>query len=75
MATSSLKFGTSGLRGLVVALNGVPAFACTRAFAEMIKEDGSAAASKNMVLVGRDLRESSPSIAQLCCAALQVGQT
>nr|WP_247654651.1 phosphomannomutase [Microvirga sp. HBU67558] len=67
---SSLKFGTSGLRGLVVELNGVPAFAYTRAFAEMLKEDGSAAASRNVVLVGRDLRESSPSIAQLCCAAL-----
>ena len=70
-APSSLKFGTSGLRGLVVELNGAPAFAYTRAFAEMLKEDGSAAAAKNFVLVGRDLRESSPSIAQLCCAALQ----
>lgn len=69
-APSSLKFGTSGLRGLVVELNGSPAFAYTRAFAEMLKDDGSAAASKNIVLVGRDLRESSPSIAQLCCAAL-----
>jgi phosphomannomutase len=67
---SSLKFGTSGLRGLVVELDGAPAFAYTRAFAEMLKEDGSAAAAKNLVLVGRDLRESSPSIAQLCCAAL-----
>jgi phosphomannomutase len=71
MAQASLKFGTSGLRGLVVELNGVPAFAYTRAFAEMLKEDGSAAAANNRVLVGRDLRESSPSIAQLCCAALQ----
>ena len=71
IAHSSLKFGTSGLRGLVVELNGVPAFSYTRAFAELLKEDGSAAASKNVVLVGRDLRESSPSIAQICCAALQ----
>lgn len=71
IVSSSLKFGTSGLRGLVVELNGVPAFAYTRAFAGMLKEDGSAAASNNVVLVGRDLRESSPSIAQLCCAALQ----
>ncbi|MBA1158195.1 hypothetical protein [Microvirga mediterraneensis] len=67
---SSLKFGTSGLRGLVVEPNGVPAFAYTRAFAEMLKEDGSAAASGNKVLVGQELRESSPSIARLCCAAL-----
>ena len=51
--SSSLKFGTSGLRGLVVELNGAPAFAYTRAFAEMLKEDGSAAASRNVVLVGR----------------------
>ena len=70
-APSSLKFGTSGLRGLVVELNGTPAFAYTRAFAEMLKEDGSVAAAKNFVLVGRDLRASSPSIAQLACAALQ----
>jgi phosphomannomutase len=55
----------------VTELNGVPAFAYTRAFAEMLKEDGSAAASQGKVLVGRDLRESSPSIAQLCCSALQ----
>ncbi|MBM1173030.1 phosphomannomutase [Microvirga arabica] len=71
VAHSSLKFGTSGLRGLVVELDGVPAFAYTRAFAELLKGDGSAAASKNVVLVGRDLRESSPSIAQICCASLQ----
>jgi len=68
---SSLKFGTSGLRGLVVELNGVPAFAYTRAFAELLKADGSAAAAGGRVLVGRDLRESSPSIARLCCAALK----
>jgi phosphomannomutase len=71
VAPSSLKFGTSGLRGLVVELDGVPAFAYTRAFAEMLKADGSAAASGGRVLVGRDLRESSPSIARLCCAALK----
>ncbi|WP_243372134.1 phosphomannomutase [Microvirga solisilvae] len=67
----SLKFGTSGLRGLVTDLNGVPAYAYSRAFAEMLKADGSATAAKGHVLVGRDLRESSPSIAQLCCAALK----
>ncbi|WP_091135638.1 phosphomannomutase [Microvirga guangxiensis] len=67
---SSLKFGTSGLRGLVTELDGIPALAYTRAFAEMLKEDGAAAAAQGRVLVGRDLRASSPSIAQLCCAAL-----
>jgi phosphomannomutase len=69
-AATSLKFGTSGLRGLVTELDGVPAYAYTRAFAEMLKEDGSAAAAGGAVLVGRDLRGSSPSIAALCCAAL-----
>lgn len=67
---SSLKFGTSGLRGLVTELNGVPAYAYTRAFAEMLKEDGATERMKGMVLVGRDLRASSPSIAWICCAAL-----
>ncbi len=71
MNETSLKFGTSGLRGLVTELNGIPAFVYTRAFTEMLKEDGSAAVAQGRVLVGRDLRHSSPSIAQLCCAAIQ----
>jgi len=68
---SSLKFGTSGLRGLVSELNGVPAYAYTRAFAEMLKEDGATDRMKGGVLVGQDLRSSSPSIARFCCAALR----
>ena len=68
---SSLKFGTSGLRGLVAELNGVPAYAYARAFAGMLKEDGAAAKAGGRVLVGQDLRGSSPSIAQLCCAGLR----
>ena len=71
LVQTSLKFGTSGLRGLVSELNGPPAFAYARAFAEMLKEDGAAATSQGKVLVGRDLRKSSPPIAQLCCAALR----
>ncbi|WP_230532345.1 phosphomannomutase [Microvirga roseola] len=67
---SSVKFGTSGLRGLVTDLCGVPAYAYTRAFAEMLKQDGSAALAQNTVLIGRDLRGSSPEIARLCAAAL-----
>lgn len=69
MSETSIKFGTSGLRGLVTELNGLPAYAYTRAFAEMLKQDGMAAGA--WVLVGRDLRASSPAIAQLCCTALQ----
>ncbi|MXQ12908.1 phosphomannomutase [Microvirga makkahensis] len=71
MGASSLKFGTSGLRGLVTELNGVPAYAYSCAFAEMLKEDGATARGNGMVLVGQDLRGSSPSIAQLCRAALE----
>lgn len=67
---SSLKFGTSGLRGLVVELNGVPAYAYARAFAEVLKGEGSVAA-EGRILIGRDLRDSSPSIAGLCCRAVQ----
>ncbi len=70
MSGTSLKFGTSGLRGLVTDLNGLPAYAYTRAFAALLQEDGSAAAANGVVLVGRDLRASSPEIARLCCAAL-----
>ncbi len=70
MSETSLKFGTSGLRGLVTDLNGLPAYAYTRAFAAMLRDDGSAAAAHGVVLVGRDLRASSPDIARLCCAAL-----
>jgi phosphomannomutase len=70
MTASSLKFGTSGLRGLAVELNGAPAFAYARAFAEMLKQD-SASGSERGVLIGRDLRASSPDIARLCCAAIQ----
>ncbi|MBL8590519.1 MAG: phosphomannomutase [Methylobacteriaceae bacterium] len=67
---SSLKFGTSGLRGLVVDLDGAPACAYARAFIEMMREDGAGA----RLMIGRDLRASSPSIAALCAgAALDAG--
>lgn len=68
---TSLKFGTSGLRGLVVELNGPPAYAYARAFAEVLKDDGSVAPSGGRILIGRDLRDSSPTIARLCCKAIQ----
>lgn len=57
---SSLKFGTSGLRGLVVDLVGGPSFAYARAFFHSIAE-GSA--GSRTVVIGRDLRASSPEIA------------
>ncbi len=53
----SLKFGTSGLRGLAVDLEGGPAARYARAFLRHLGVTGGD------VLVGRDLRESSARIA------------
>ena len=64
---SSLKFGTSGLRGLVADLVGRPAYDHTRAFLEALRselEPGSP------VLVGRDLRASSAAIAATAASAV-----
>lgn len=64
---TSLKFGTSGLRGLV---RDMPPDVCARyvdAFLRHI-ETGGAPASR-MLLVGRDLRQSSPAIVDACLAA------
>ncbi|WP_061933419.1 phosphomannomutase [Aureimonas sp. AU22] len=65
---SSLKFGTSGLRGLVVDLVGRPAADWTGAFLAHLDRAGLAPASRE-VLVGRDLRSSSPQIADDCLRA------
>jgi len=69
-SVEGLKFGTSGLRGLVVELLGWPAYGHALAFANYARDrrmvtDGGA------VLVGRDLRASSPQMAQACLAAIQ----
>ncbi|MBK9080715.1 MAG: phosphomannomutase [Rhizobiales bacterium] len=69
MSASSLKFGTSGLRGLVTELVGAPAYAYTRAFCEMIREDG-AAGPAGEAMIARDLRASSPQIAAACIQAV-----
>jgi phosphomannomutase len=66
---TSLKFGTSGLRGLVIELVGLPAYSHVRAFCAMIGEDGAAGAGGE-VLIGRDLRSSSPLIAAQCARAI-----
>ena len=67
--TSSLKFGTSGLRGLVEDLLGAPAYAYTRAFAATIREN-PAFAGAGAAMIGRDLRASSPEISALCAQAI-----
>lgn len=56
---SSLKFGTSGLRGLVSDLVGAPSYAYASAFFRAIAADGG----DREVVIGSDLRASSPGIA------------
>lgn len=63
---SSLKFGTSGLRGLVPDLAGEPARRWLAAFLRHLDRQGVAGRS---LFIGRDLRASSPSIAADCVAA------
>ncbi|WAJ29173.1 phosphomannomutase [Antarcticirhabdus aurantiaca] len=64
--TSSLKFGTSGLRGLVSDLVGAPSRTYAGAFLKHLAASGRA---PRAVLVGRDLRSSSPRIAADCARA------
>lgn len=63
---SSLKFGTSGLRGLVTDLAGPASEAYAGAFLRHLAESGRPASA---VLIGRDLRSSSPGIADDCARA------
>lgn len=63
---NSLKFGTSGLRGLVSELDGWPSFAYTTAF---LKSVADATRKGDDILIGRDLRQSSPRIAAMVAAA------
>lgn len=60
---SSLKFGTSGLRGLVTDLVGAPTRAWANAFLTHLETKAS---TGRLLLVGRDLRASSPSIVSDC---------
>lgn len=62
---TSLKFGTSGLRGLVTDLVGAPSHAYADAFFRSV----AAASGARDVVIGRDLRASSPGIAATVAAA------
>jgi phosphomannomutase len=66
----SLKFGTSGLRGLSVDLIGRPTAVYVSAFAQHLIESGLAVPG-DKVFVGRDFRASSPSITETAMLALQ----
>ena len=71
MLSQDLKFGTSGLRGLSRILDGEPAVRFSRAFANVMIERGFLPQG-GAVLLGRDLRASSPSIARLCAEGLRL---
>ena len=64
----SLKFGTSGLRGLVTQLTPDVCRAYVGAFLAHMADAGMTASGA--ALVGRDLRGSSPSIAAACLEAV-----
>jgi phosphomannomutase len=64
--SNSLKFGTSGLRGLASELSGTESRRYAAAFVAHLRRSGEV----GEVLVGRDLRASSPAIAGDVIAAL-----
>ena len=66
----SLKFGTSGLRGLSADLEGPASALYAAAFARHLLASGLARPGDE-VLIGRDFRASSPAIAAIAIAALR----
>ncbi len=65
----SVKFGTSGLRGLSADLVGQTTFVYVSAFAKYLLSSGRATKGSK-VFVGRDFRVSSPAIVQTAMQAL-----
>lgn len=68
MTASSLKFGTSGLRGLAVELEGQAARRYVAAFLRHVAALGQVSGGR--VFIGRDFRASSRRIADDCAAAV-----
>lgn len=62
---ANINFGTSSLRGLVTDLSDEVCFAYRRAFLQ------STAIKDKRVVIGHDLRPSSPRITQACIAAAE----
>ncbi len=67
MKTSDVRFGTSGLRGLVEQMSSELCYAYTAAFLQSVV--GGTDTDKKVVL-GHDLRPSSPKIAAACAKAI-----
>ena len=68
LSASSLKFGTSGLRGLAVDLEGQATRRYVAAFLRHMAASGQGGGDR--VLLGRDFRQSSPAVARDCAAAI-----
>lgn len=66
----SLKFGTSGLRGLSEDLKGKASSLYATAFARHLLNAGLAQPG-DPILIGQDFRDSSPAISSSCIAALE----
>ncbi len=64
-----MKFGTSGLRGLSSDLKGPASYRYAAAFGHYLLQSGKAERGGS-ILLGRDLRESSPEIMANCATAL-----
>lgn len=78
MTTSGVKFGTSGVRGLVENMTNEVCFAYTTAFLQQVRAKGAFTGAEinkpaniNKVILGHDLRPSSPHIASICAAAVK----
>jgi phosphomannomutase len=73
MTTSGVKFGTSGVRGLVESMTDEVCYAYTTAFLQEVltkHDSANQAGAVNKVILGYDLRPSSPHIASICAAAI-----
>ena len=68
MASSGVRFGTSGARGLVTSMHDELCYAYSMAFLREVVRKGGAIGG---VVLGHDLRPSSPQIASACAAAIR----
>ena len=68
MASSGVRFGTSGARGLVANMSEELCYAYSMAFLQEVVGKGR---SIGTVVLGHDLRPSSPQIASACAAAIR----
>ena len=68
MANSGVRFGTSGARGLVTSMSDELCYAYSMAFLQDVVGNAGAVGA---VVLGHDLRPSSPQIAIACAAAIR----